>query len=98
MSDGTDDDQETLGKLLLIGLAVLMVPAVLPEVRAAVSAWLLEHHVLAPPEAALIPIPFMDGGLDLRRLVIVAVIVIGAVWLGHHHKETRHKGRGASRA
>lgn len=78
---GGSQDDEVLEKILLMCGALFFIPALIPKVRAAASTWLLEHHVLVNPSEALVPVPFMDGGLDLRRLVIIAVLVVAGVWM-----------------
>lgn len=73
-------DEEVTEKILLMSGALFVIPALIPKVRDAVSAWLLEHHVLVNSSEALVTVPLTDGGLDLRRLVIVALLVVAIVW------------------
>lgn len=77
---GGSQDEEVTEKILLMSGALFIVPVLIPKVRDAVSAWLLEHHVLVNSSEALVPVPLTDGGLDLRRLVIIALLVVAGVW------------------
>ncbi|MDN5746821.1 MAG: hypothetical protein L0H31_17145 [Nocardioidaceae bacterium] len=77
---GGSQDEEVTEKIMLMSGALMIIPALIPKVREAVSAWLLEHHVLVNSSEALLPVPLTDGGLDLRRLVIIALLVVAIVW------------------
>lgn len=80
MSLASSQDEEVTEKILMMSGALIIIPALIPKVRDAVSAWLLEHHVLVNSNEALLPVPLTDGGLDLRRLVIIALLVVAIVW------------------
>lgn len=73
-------DEEVTEKILLMSAALFIIPALIPKVRDAVSGWLVEHHVLVDSGQALVTVPLTDGGLDLRRLVILALLVVAIVW------------------
>lgn len=92
---GGSQDEEVTEKILLMSAALFIIPALIPKVRDVVSAWLLEHHVLVNSNEALVTVPLTDGGLDLRRLVIIALLVAAIVWT---YLATRSRARkGATR-
>lgn len=88
-----NQDEDATSKLLLLFLAVFFLPAFLPSVRAAVRGWLLEKQVLVGAEASLLPVPFLDAGLDLRRLVVVAVLVVAGIWVVHARSSRTKEAR-----
>lgn len=93
--DDNFDDPYELITTVMIGLTFLpvVVGALVPQVRQAVSGWLLEHGVLVAPEAAWVTIPFVGAGLDVRRIVILAVVLIAIAWVGFA-TAPRRRGRG----
>lgn len=85
-------------RLILIILAAFFVPTLIPSIRRAVSGWLLENRVLVPPSQALLDVPFMDGGLDIRRLAVLVVVVIaGAYFARGRSARTETKKKEARR-
>ena len=75
-------NENVVGILLLIGGAMFLLPTLIPAVRDGAREWLVEHHVLVGPDAALFQLPFLDAGLDLRRVVIVVTLAALGMWLG----------------
>lgn len=73
---GSSGDDSSSALILLL-LATVLAPFVLPGVLAGAERWLLEHHILVPASQALLALPWTHSGLDTRRLVILALILIG---------------------
>ncbi|MEN3123857.1 hypothetical protein [Janibacter sp. LM] len=61
--------------LILIALAALVIPALLPKIRDAALGWLLEKQVLVSADQALFEIPTTGAGLDLRRILALVLVV-----------------------
>ena len=43
------------------------------------AAWLIAHHVLVVPRAALVELPGAGAGLDAARLMIAAALIAAAL-------------------
>lgn len=67
-------------RLILVILVAFFVPTLIPSIRRAVSDWLLENRVLVTPSQALFEVPFMDAGLDMRRLAVLLVILVAGAY------------------
>lgn len=70
-----NDSNNPWDRLILILMAMVMVPALLPQVRDTAVTWLLEHQVLVAADQALIQIPTTSAGIDLRRILALALLV-----------------------
>lgn len=78
-SAGSDNNEQLV--LLLVGLfffSVVVMPN-LPIWIATVNTWLLDNRVLIPDHYAVLTIPGLTGGLDLRRIFIAALLIIGTL-------------------
>lgn len=97
MNEGEGDADRTMGYIIVAAAAMLVLPTMIPKVRDAIAAWLLDHRVLVVPEQALFEVPFLGAGLDVRRLVIV-VVLAGLVFAASRHRAAERPSRkGASR-
>lgn len=67
-------------RLILVVLVIFFAPTLIPSIRRTVSSWLLENRVLVPPSQALFEVPFMDAGLDIRRLAVLLVLVVAGAY------------------
>lgn len=77
-----DRDTEMLILVVVGGLiAVTVLPALISKWATGLDGWLLEHHVLVPGAEALFTLPGMTGGPDLRRVVILACVLIVGIFL-----------------
>lgn len=82
-SPATMSDADLFTLLLLAPLAIPIVIGVLAGRVDAVAEWLTEHHILVPADQALLAPPGLAGaGLDLTRVLIAALLVVGLVaWI-----------------
>ena len=75
---GSMSDNDILWLLILLPFAAPAGLAMLPGVRDGVVEWLVQHGVLvAAAEDPWWTIPGIGAGIDVRRLVVVAVVMIG---------------------
>lgn len=65
-----------------LGAAVFLLPALLPELAAGVTAKLLSWQVVVPSAEALVSIPATGVGFDLPRLLVGAGILLVAAGAG----------------
>lgn len=70
--------EDSSSALILLLLATVLAPFVLPGAIAGAERWLLEHHILVPASQALFALPWTHSGLDGRRLFILILVLIGA--------------------
>lgn len=97
MSEGDGETDRTVAILLAGAAAVVVLPALIPNVRAATTTWLLEHRVLVVPGQALLELPFLGAGVDFRRLVIVLVLGALVFTASRRRSERQPLKKGASR-
>lgn len=94
LDDNFDDPYELLTTIMVVlTFAPVFIAALIPQARNAATTWLLEHGILVAPEAAAVTIPFVEAGLDVRRIVIVLVVLIAVAWVGFATARRRGRGR-----
>jgi hypothetical protein len=71
-----DDNERALGFVLLLVVGAVVLPALLPAVRDAVTAWALSHSLLVPAAQATVTIPGTMAGLDIQRLLAAGLAVL----------------------
>lgn len=76
------ESEKLIALFVAFAAASLAAPVLLPKVGEAITRWVLEHHVLVRPNRALFPIPGLDAGPDLRRLLIAAAVLLAVVFVG----------------
>lgn len=67
--------------LVAIGAAIAGGPSVLSMVGVDFGAWALSRGILVAPEIAVIELPLVGAGLDWRRLVLLALVLLAALVL-----------------
>ncbi len=72
-------NDETMGLLIVVAVALVAVPALLPSFAAGITHWLLTNRVLVPAHEALFALPGIPAGPDMRRLLIAALLILGTV-------------------
>lgn len=87
----TDDPIVFFG---LIALGLLILPGLIPGVRDAAVTWLLEHHLVVPAVEAFLTIPLTSVGLDARRIVVAALVVLAVVSLLAWLRSRRNRSTG----
>lgn len=87
----TTDDSELWGFIILVGAAVFLAPVFFPRVIANVEAWLLQRSVLVGANEAMVTIPGMDAGLDVRRVVVLIAAVVALIALTHGSRRARRQ-------
>jgi hypothetical protein len=76
-------DEDQLSLLMAAPLILGLLVAALPAMSTKATAWLLAHDLIVAASASpLVTIPGTEGaGLDLRRLIIVAAVLVLAATL-----------------
>lgn len=76
-------DQDQLSLLMVAPLILGLLVAALPAMSTKATAWLLAHELIVAASASpLVTIPGTEGaGLDFRRLIIVAAVLVLAATL-----------------
>ncbi|OUS84919.1 hypothetical protein [Rhodococcus sp. NCIMB 12038] len=76
-------DQDQLSLLMVAPLILGLLVAALPAMSTRATAWLLAHELIVAASASpLVTIPGTEGaGLDFRRLIIVAAVLVLAATL-----------------
>jgi hypothetical protein len=76
-------DEDQLALLMAAPLILGLVVAALPAISSKATAWLLTHELIVAASASpLVTIPGTEGsGLDLRRLVVVAAVLVDSAAL-----------------
>lgn len=82
MSFFSEEDQDRValmitGPSILLGLIGGSTAWIMAKGYTA-TAWLMAHKILVPKEEAMIS--FLDAGLDLARLALIAVLVVLMLW------------------
>lgn len=72
----TDDPLTFLGALFV---GSIVVPAILVVWRDQLTAWCLSHQLLVPAPQAVLTIPGVNAGLDLRRAIVLGLLVIAGI-------------------
>ncbi len=77
--DELTDDPIAFFGLIILGLLIL--PGLIPGVRDTAVTWLLENHLVVPALEASLTIPMTDVGLDIRRIVVLALALVASLAL-----------------
>jgi len=76
---------EETDRIVLVALAMLFGPGLVasfvPKVCDQVAGWLLDSHVLVPAGRALVEVPGLGAGPDLRRVAIAVLVLALATWV-----------------
>lgn len=75
---GGSSGDDSAGLLILLLLALVIAPFVLPGILTGAERWLLEHRLLVPSDQAILTLPQTHSGLDGRRLLGLGLALLGA--------------------
>lgn len=95
MSSGMSENEETAGQIIMMISAAAILPGLILAAAASAGQWLLEHGVLVASADAVIQVPFTDGGLDIRRLIVATAAMVCIVALASIAKRAMGKGGGS---
>lgn len=90
-----DPDDNLFTLVFVVGAALAGGPTVLSALGIDVGTWALAHGILVAPELAVVQVPLVGAGLDVRRLLLVLLALAAALVLAVMHVSSRRRRRGA---
>lgn len=86
-----DQTDEELITVLALGSALAFGWIPLGAFSLQARQWMIEHQLLVSSESALVEIPTWDAGLDIWRILLLLLLLVGLFALGRLFTSRRRK-------